>query len=69
EESIRYKEMLPAELSTRASELTLGQLVALRFAGNEELSELLRRTCDQEFATAKEIKQAVKNWRGDYHRV
>jgi hypothetical protein len=69
EETIRYKEILSAELASRASELSLGQLVALRFAGNEELSDLFKRTCDNEFATTKEIKQAVKNWRGDYHRV
>jgi len=69
EEKLRYKELVTAELAARASKLSLGQLIALRFAADEELSELLARACDNEFATPKEIKQAVKNWRADYHRV
>lgn len=69
EETLRYKELLPAELASRASKLSLGQVIALRFAADEELSDLLRRASDNEFATPKEIKQAVKNWRADYHRA
>jgi hypothetical protein len=69
EEQIRYRDLLSPELVSRASELNLGQVIALRFAGNEELSNLLTRVVDKEFTTTKEIKRAVKNWRGDYHRV
>ena len=69
EEKLRYKELVPAELASRASNLSAGQVIALRFAADEEVSELLRRACDNEFATTKEIKQAIKNWRGDHHRV
>ncbi len=69
EERLRYREVLSAELSSRASELSLSQLIALRFAADDELSDLFRRACDRELATPKEIKLAVKNWRGDYHRV
>ena len=69
EERMRYNEILPPELSARLSELSLGQLIALRFAADDELSDLVRRTFDRELATPKDIKLAVKNWRGDYHRV
>ena len=69
EERLRYRELLPAELAARASDLSVGQMIALRFAGDEELADLARRACENEFATTKEIKQAVKNWRGDHHRV
>ncbi len=69
EERLRYREVLPAEMASRASQLSLGQLIALRFAADDELADLLRRACDNEFAAPKEIKQAVKNWRPDYHRV
>ena len=69
EEQLRYTQVLPAELASRASELRLPQLIALRFAGDDELPELFRRTCDGELTTSKEIKLSVKNWRGDYQRV
>jgi len=69
EEQLRYREVLPTDLAGRASELSLGQMVALRFAHDDELTELIRRAFDNEFATSKDIKLAVKKWRGDYHRV
>jgi hypothetical protein len=69
EERLRYRELLPADLADRGAKLDLGQMIALRFAGDDELLDLLTRTCENEFATTREIKQAVKNWRGDHHRV
>jgi hypothetical protein len=69
EEAIRYRDVLAPELASRASGLRLGQIVALRFASDEELPELVKRACDNEFAKPKEIKMAVNNWRGDYHRA
>ena len=69
EEKLRYRELLPNEQAAQASEISLGQLVALRFAGDEELSDLLGRTLRGEFAAPKEIKLAIKNWRADDHRV
>jgi hypothetical protein len=69
EERLRYRELLSPEIATRASGLSLGQLIALRFAADGELQDLVRRACDKELNTPKEIKLAVKNWRGDYHRV
>ena len=69
EEQLRYRQVLPSDLAGRASELSLGQMVALRFAHDDELADLIRRACDREFASSKDIKLAVKNWRGDHHRV
>jgi len=69
EELLRYREILPADIAARAADLRVPQLIALRFAADGELSDLVRRTCDKELNTPKEIKLAVKNWRGDYHRV
>lgn len=69
EEKLRYKELLPPDLAEKASNLRTGQMIALRFASDEELPELVRKTLDGEFKNSKEIKLAVKNWRGDYLRA
>lgn len=69
EEKLRYKEILPTDLFAESEKLKTGQIIALRFASDEELPDLMRKTLSGEFKTTKEIKQAIKNWRGDYHRV
>ena len=69
EERLRYREVLPEDLLSRVSELSLGQMIALRFADDDELSELFRRACDGELATTKDIKLAVKKWRADHLRA
>lgn len=69
EEKLRYREVLPPELAKRANDLRTGQIIALRFAPDEELHGLVERTLNGEFASNKEIKQAIKNWKGDHLRV
>lgn len=69
EESLRYHKILPADLATRAEQLPTGSKIALRFASDEELHELVERAINGEFKNSKEIKLAVKNWRGDYLRA
>lgn len=69
EERLRYKEVLSPELATKASKLRLSQMIALRFASDEELSGLVEQTLSGEFAKQKDIKLAIRNWRGDHHRV
>jgi hypothetical protein len=48
--------------------LTLQQVIALRFASDEEFPLLAQKAANEKLA-AKEIKQQIKNWRGDYYRV
>lgn len=69
EEQLRYQRLLPADLAARASALPVGFMVALRFASDLELPELAQRAVDGAFAKPKDLKQAIKNWRGDYFRV
>jgi len=69
EERLRYREILPPDLLERSQALRTGQIIALRFASDEELPNLIERTLNGEFEKPKEIKQAIKNWRGDYLRV
>jgi hypothetical protein len=69
EERLRYKELLSAELAAKASDLPVDQMIALRFASDEELQDLAEQVLDGKLSTQKEIKMAVKNWRGDYLRA
>jgi hypothetical protein len=65
EEQLRHFAMTGKLLDPR---LTIRQIIGLRFASNEEFVALAQRAADQNLS-AKEIKQAVKNWRADLHRV
>jgi uncharacterized protein DUF6526 len=69
EESLRYYQVLPEELATRAAQLTTAQTVALRFASDDELEGLVREVLDGGLKKPDEIKSAVKNWRADTFRV
>ena len=48
--------------------MTTAQIVALRFAGNEEFVALAQKAVTENMSL-KEIKMAIQNWRGDYNRV
>jgi hypothetical protein len=65
----RLREALPPAMCARINELTPRQLVALRFAGDAELADLVRDVLDGKLATAKEIKLRVKDWQGDWFRA
>jgi hypothetical protein len=69
EERLRLAKVLPAELQPRIEELTMRQLVGLRFASDGELPQLVRKVLDGAAKTEKEIKQAITNWRADHARV
>jgi hypothetical protein len=68
EERLRLAALLPAEDRAHINELTVEQLIALRFASDDELPALVRKTLTQNLEP-KAIKQSITNWRGDYHRV
>lgn len=69
EERLRLQALLPADLAPRIGELRTGQLIALRFAGDDEVADLTRRVLAGELKTQKEIKQAIRAWRADHLRV
>lgn len=50
------------------STLTMGQIIALRFAGNDEFLALSAKAVTDKMSS-KEIKMAIQNWKGDYNRV
>jgi hypothetical protein len=68
EERLRLNSLLPAEDRAHIDELSVKQLIALRFASDAELPALVRKTLTQNLEP-KAIKQSIVNWRADYHRV
>jgi hypothetical protein len=69
EERLRMERLLPADLRPRIGELTTRQLVALRFASDEELPDLVRRVLAGELAQRNDIKRAIRDWRADQQRI
>ena len=69
EERLRMEQLLPADLRSRLPELTTKQLVALRFASDGELADLVRRVLDQKIADKKSIKGQIRTWRADHQRI
>ena len=69
EERLRYAQVLPSDLQTRCAELTIDQVVALRFAGDAELPALTRKVLDEKMTERKAIKKLIKCWRPDYQRA
>ena len=65
EENFRYflltKQILPKELTVR-------QVVGLRFASDEEFPALVEKALKEKMSES-DIKKAIKDWRGDYYRV
>lgn len=69
EERQRLASLMPSGSNDKIMALTPRQLVALRFASDEEAPDLAERTLTGEFKSPEDIKKAVKNWRADVHRV
>ncbi len=69
EERLRMERLLPDDLRARIGELSTADLIALRFAGDDELADLTRRVLAREFAEPKAIKRAVARWRADHQRI
>ena len=69
EERLRCERVLPGDLKPRIGELSVAQLVGLRFASDAELPGLVRKVLDDNICEGKEIKQMVKTWRPDYLRA
>jgi Family of unknown function (DUF6526) len=65
EESLRHFAMTGKLLDRR---LSVKQVVALRFASDDEFVALARKSADENL-TPDAIKRAVKNWRADTYRV
>ncbi|GMQ28512.1 DUF6526 family protein [Algoriphagus confluentis] len=68
EMSLRYFHLAGEPFYAKEKKLKLGQIIALRFASDEELLPLLEKAINLSLSP-KEIKKSIKNWKGDYRRV
>lgn len=65
EENLRHYVLTGKLLDPR---LTVKQIVALRFASDEEFVELARRAAEENMEPDA-IKRAIRHWRADHYRV
>lgn len=66
---VRLREVLPASMHQDINALRVKQLVALRFASDAELPDLVARIRKGELVDQKAIKLAIKNWQADWLRA
>jgi hypothetical protein len=65
EQGLRYFQLTGKRLDTR---LSLGQVIALRFASDEEMPALADRALEHGLSNDA-IKKEIKIWKADWHRV
>ena len=68
EMQLRVQKLAP-ELAERWDQLTIRQIVALRFAGDGELPALTREVLDGRLTAPSDIKQRIQQWKPDLLRV
>lgn len=65
---LRLHQVLPEEQRSRINDLSPGQLIGLRFAGDEELPALVGQVLDGKLKGRQEIKKRVGDWQADNMR-
>jgi Family of unknown function (DUF6526) len=68
EERLRLQALAPAEWHAQIYRLNEGQLIALRFAGDDEVVGLAKMALEENLSR-KQIKERIQNWRADDWRV
>lgn len=65
---LRLAHILPQDLRSRIEELDRDQLVALRFASDAEMPDLVREVLTNNIRSREEIKRRIREWQGDHLR-
>src|SRR5882672_8482218 len=60
EEKLRYQQILSPTLCQQAGALSAGQMIALRFAGDDELEALVAAALAGKFSKTGDIKREIK---------
>ncbi|WP_243383564.1 DUF6526 family protein [Geothrix alkalitolerans] len=68
EEQLRLARLLSEDLKARIPELSVRQLVGLRFASDAEVADRVREVL-QENLDGEAIKKRIQTWRADEYRV
>ena len=68
EERLRLSTLLGGSELQRVNALSVAQLIALRFASDDEAGPLAMRA-SKEGLTPRQIKESIGSWRSDTHRV
>ena len=68
EERLRLQALAPQEWHAQIYKLTESQLIALRFASDDEVVELAKQALEGNL-DRKQIKERIKSWRADDFRV
>lgn len=66
---LRLKGILPPATAARINELTVSQLIGLRFASDAELPGLVERCLSGQLSGAEAVKKEVKSWQADWLRA
>jgi len=69
EERLRLARLLPADLQPRIDELSRGQLIALRFAGDAEVADVVRKVLAENITKQDDIKKLIRDWKADHFRL
>jgi len=68
EERMRLHDLLPDQRG-EVDKLATGQLIALRFASDGEVGDLVAAVVAEDIGDREVIKKRVKNWRADHQRL
>ena len=68
EERLRLQALAPAEWHTQIYRLSEDQLIALRFAADDEVVALAKQALEENLSR-KQIKERIRSWRADEWRV
>jgi hypothetical protein len=66
---IRLRDALPPALQPRIGEFSMRQLIAMRFASDEELPTLAAQVLDKKIEDGTTIKKLIQNWQADHARI
>lgn len=66
---LRLRDVLPGAMHGDIPRLTRAQLVALRFASDQEMADLVREVLAGTLNKPADIKMKIRDWQADYLRA